>query len=277
VYHLGRGGIRISGGDRRTLTPGGMVVENCLVHDVSRINHTYTPAIGVDGVGNHVAHNLLHDIASSAIHVSGNDHVIEYNELARVVLESDDQGGAELFGDPTFRGNVFRWNFIHHVGSRWSFWHASSGKHGFGGVQIHGGKDNVIESNLFADCDSAISFSAWRSAQRWGEWIAKYTNRVDMALYTSRYPAMARLFEDLDINYVRGNLVAHCGKFLHRGNAATNDNAIVTNAAPLAKLLARPDAPKIPFDRIGLRRDEFRRRLPGREIRTLREGRPALP
>lgn len=302
VHQMGRGGLQISGGDRRTLAPGGMAVENCIVRDVSRINRTYTPAVLVDGVGARVANNLLHDIASSAIRLGGNDHLVEYNEIARVVLESDDQGAAELFGDPTFRGNVFRRNFIHHVGSRWTgkpdaklgqagirfddaisgqrvvenvFWHASGGSHGFGGVQIHGGKDNLIESNLFADCDSAVSFSAWRSAQRWGEWIAKYTNRVDMNLYVSRYPDLARLHEGIDTNFVRGNLVANCREFLHRGKAVHHENVLVTNAATVAELLRRVDAPKIPLDEIGLRRDAFRRDLPKAVLRKLREGAPA--
>lgn len=290
VYQMGRGGIHMTGGDRRTLTPGGLVVDNCDVHDVSRINHTYTPAVSMDGVGNRIAHCLLHNINSSAIHLSGNDHLVELNEIARAVLESDDQGGAELFGDPTFRGNVYRWNFIHHIGSRYGstgadaklgqagirfddaisgqrvveniFWHASGGLHGFGGVQIHGGKDNIVESNLFADCSSAVSFSAWHNPQRWAEWIAKYTNHTDMALYTARYPEMANLTTNLDVNFVRGNLVAGCDKFLHRGKAVTNDNTIVTNSLPVAKLLKRPDAPKIPADQIGLHRDAFRRSLP---------------
>ena len=302
IFSMGRGGVQISGGSRKTLAPGGNVVENCDIHDLSRIDHTYTPAILVDGVGTRIAHNLLHDIPSSAIRIGGNDHTIEFNEIARVVLESDDQGGAELFGDPTFRGNVFRWNFIHHIGSRYGsakaavklgqagirfddaisgqrvveniFWHASGGVHGFGGVQIHGGKDNIVESNLFADCDSAISFSQWHNAARWSNWVAKYTNQVDMKLYAARYPELARLYEGLDTNIVRGNLVAGCGEFLHRGKAEASGNVTVTNSTPIAELLRRPDAPKIPASQIGLQRDVFRRSLPKAEIQNLREGKP---
>jgi hypothetical protein len=299
VFNMGRGGIHLTGGSRKTLAPGGNVIENCDVHDMSRINHTYTPAVGVDGVGNRIAHNLLHDVGSSAIHVSGNDQVIEFNEVTRSVLESDDQGGAELFGDPTFRGNIFRWNFFHHNGSRWAgkedvklgqagirfddaisgqrvveniFWHTANGKHGFGAVQIHGGKDNIIESNLIANCDNAISFSQWHSATRWAEWVAKYTNHVDMTLYTSRYPELAKLYEGRDTNFVRGNLIANCGEFLHRGKAATERNVIVTNSLPPSKLLRLPGAPKIPVAQIGLQRDEFRRKLPENEIEKLRDG-----
>ena len=31
----------------------------------------------------------------------------------------------------------------------------------FGGVQIHGGKDNLVDGNLFMDCFAGISFSRW--------------------------------------------------------------------------------------------------------------------
>lgn len=297
IYQMGRGGVHLSGGNRRTLAPGHMSVENCDIHDLSRINHTYTPAVLVDGVGNRVANCLLHDIASSAIRLGGNDHLVESNEIARTVLESDDQGAAELFGDPTFRGNIFRRNFIHHTGSRWAgksdaklgqagirfddaisgqtvsenvFWHTGSGSHGFGAVQIHGGKDNLIASNVFADCDQAISFSPWRSAARWNEWIAKYTNQVDMKLYTERYPGLGRLHEGIDTNFVRFNLVVNCPKFLHRGRAETNGNIIVTNALPLADILRRPDAPTVELERIGLQRDAWRRELPFATLRRLR-------
>jgi hypothetical protein len=289
VHDMGRGGISVAGGERGTLAAAGHVVENCHLHDLSRVDHTYTPGVRAHGVGLRIAHNLVHDLGSSAFNVGGNEITLEYNEVTRVVLESDDQGGVDTWGDPTFRGNVYRWNFFHHLGSAWGaaraepklgqagirlddaisghrivenvFWHASGGRHGFGAVQIHGGKENVVESNLFVDCASAVSFSSWRNADRWREWVAKYTNRVDMTLYTNRYPALSRLYEDLDVNEVRGNLVAHCGEFLHRGSALTNGNVIVTNSVPPAELLRLPGAPSIPLEKIGLYRDEWRKQI----------------
>jgi hypothetical protein len=58
----------------------------------------------------------MHHIRSSAINLSGNDHLVELNEAGRVVQESDDQGAVDMWGNPTFRGNVFRWNYFHHIG-----------------------------------------------------------------------------------------------------------------------------------------------------------------
>ena len=184
IYSLGRGGTIISGGDRRTLTPGEQFIENCDVYDLSRIDHTYTPAVILEGVGNRIVHNRFHEVLSSAMRVDGNDQRIEYNEVFNVVLESDDQGGADMFGNPTYRGNVYRFNYWHNIGN-WRgtgdqpkcgqagirlddaicgtllfgniFEHCSAGKIGFGGVQIHGGKENVIENNVFSDCAAALS------------------------------------------------------------------------------------------------------------------------
>jgi len=117
IGSLGRGGTVISGGDRSTLTRGEHFVENCDIYDLSRIDHTYTPAVLLEGVGNRVAHNRQHEVLSSAMRVEGNDHTIEFNEVFNAVIESDDQGAADMFGNPTYRGNVYRFNYWHHIGN----------------------------------------------------------------------------------------------------------------------------------------------------------------
>jgi hypothetical protein len=305
IHSLGRGGIVLSGGDRKTLSPGRHFVENCDIFDLSRIDHTYTPAIVASGVGNHVAHNRLHDILSSAIRVGGNDHVVEYNDVYRVVLESDDQGGVDMFGDPTFRGNVFRYNRWHHIGN-WRhpndgpdcgqagirlddaisgvliygniFYRASAGKAGFGGVQIHGGKDNVLDNNLFVDCESAVSLSAWDDA-RWRQFTAKSLDapEIDRRLYVAKYPALAGLSEHPNQNIVARSLVVKCRKFLRRENRflALIDNWQTDTDPGFRNLDAGdfqlqkppPAAVKIgwrpiPVDEIGLYVDAFRKKLP---------------
>ena len=47
----------------------------------------------MDGVGNRIAHNQMHDAPHHAIRMEGNDHLIEFNEVDHVVQEADDQGG----------------------------------------------------------------------------------------------------------------------------------------------------------------------------------------
>lgn len=310
---LGRGGIILAGGDRRTLAPGGHFVENCHIRDLSRIDHTYTPGVLVDGVGNRVAHNLVQGVASSAFRVEGNDHRIEFNEVFDVLLESDDQGGADMFGNPTYRGVVFSANWWHHIG-RWRpgdeqpacgqagirlddaisgvlvlgnvFEKCSAGALGFGGVQIHGGKENVVEGNLFADCRAAVSFSAW-GERRWREYVRDFWVKagIDKDLYLARYPELARLEEDHDANRVSRNVAVRCGKFLLRdpGTLEAFANWVVPDDAPEAKAsiesLAGARSPAcasvgfrpIPLAEIGLYADAYRRSLPEELLRRARE------
>ncbi|MCC6232900.1 MAG: right-handed parallel beta-helix repeat-containing protein [Verrucomicrobiales bacterium] len=253
LHTLGRGGIALGGGDRRTLEPSGHRVENCHIHHLSRIDHTYTPGLWLDGVGHQVRNCLIHDVASSALRVEGNDHLIELNEAHRVVLESDDQGAVDMFGNPTYRGNVYRHNYWHHLGNWRSegdashtqragirlddaicgtlvqgniFQRCTTGKTHFGGVQIHGGKENLVEGNLFLDCGAAVSFTPWGD-KRWREFVAPALDApaVDRRLYLDRYPALRRLAEDHDTNQVRNNLTVRCGALALRAPGSVRSEA----------------------------------------------------
>ncbi len=290
IYSMGRGGTVISGGNRRTLEPGGHFLENCDIHDLSRIDHTYTPAVILDGVGNRIAHNRMHDIRSSAMRVEGNDHRVEYNEIYNVVTESDDQGGADMFGNPTYRGNIYRHNYFHHIGN-WRglgeqpkcgqagirlddaicgtriygnvFERCSAGKLGFGGVQIHGGKDNVIENNLFIECSALVSCSPWYD-KRWRNQVGKAldSREIDRALYVQRYPEMAELADHANRNHILRNLGWRCGELLRRApqNLDVRDNAMLGDKEfswdPKHFRLNRPGFDPIPFAEIGLYREE---------------------
>ncbi|NLX95060.1 MAG: hypothetical protein GXY83_02670 [Rhodopirellula sp.] len=301
VYSMGRGGLAVSGGDRKTLTPGGCFVENCDIHDLSRVDHTYTPAVLLSGVGNRIAHNALHDINSSAIRLGGNDHVVEYNEVHHAVEESDDQGGVDMFGNATYRGNVFRYNYWHHIGNQHNpaeepacgqagirlddaisgqviygnvFYRCSAGKTGFGGVQIHGGKDNWIDNNLFVDCMAAISFSPWHEGlwtERTG--AALEASDVDRELYVKCYPELGRLNEDLNVNLIGRNVALGCGEFLRRdrgyarlfANLATDEDPGFAAAGegdfrlPDPSTAIRMGWEPIPLEQIGLYTDEYRK------------------
>ncbi len=314
IYSMGRGGTLITGGDRKTLTPGGHFLANCDIHHLSRIDHTYTPAVVMNGVGNRITHNRMHHINSSAVRLNGNDHIVEYNEVHDVLLESDDQGGADMWGDPTFRGNVYRYNYWHHIGN-WRhtgedlacgqagirlddaisgtliqgnvFYKCSAGKLGFGGVQIHGGKDNTVENNIFAECTAAISFSPWDAA-RWENFTAPAlaAPAIDPALYQTRYPALASLKENPNRNTIQRNLVWKCEKFLLRDkdqniiqdNVTSEGKGYFKNAEAgnfRLKSSAKempPGFASIPFKKIGLYKDPFRHTLPKQEIKSARAG-----
>lgn len=302
LYTMGRGGISLIGGDRKTLSPGNHLVENCHIHHLSRIDHTYTPGVWMDGVGNRIRHNLIHHVASSAMRVEGNDHLIEYNEAHRVVLESDDQGAVDMFGNPTYRGNVYRFNYWHHLGN-WDksgddshtqragirlddaicgvqivgnvFQRCSTGQTHFGGVQIHGGKENLVASNLFVHTGAAVSFTPW-GEKRWADFVSNALDApaIDRKLYLERYPALAHLTESPNINEVRNNVALRCDSLFLRmptGTRATNNlelpRGTELSEGPDGRLLWSNATAKslgldsIPFAKIGLYDDPWRDQL----------------
>lgn len=307
IYMMGRGGVTMAGGDRRLLIPGRHFVENCHVYDLSRIDHTYTPAVVCSGVGNRISQNWFHDIPSSAMRVGGNDHLVEFNEINRVVLESDDQGGVDMWGNPTFLGNVFRNNYFHHIGnwrkpeegpdcgqagirlddaisgvviSRNIFFKCGAGRLGFGGVQIHGGKDNVLDGNVFANCRWAVSFSPWQEG-RWREFIKEPVTSAEItpSLYAEKYPPMARLEREANVNWLRRNIVLNCGTLLHRdGGGARMAGNIVLSRNPGFRDPVHGDFSSsskaaeanlsgmlgggLMFDHVGLYRDRYRKAIP---------------
>ena len=274
---LGRGGARVAGGDRQTLTPGNHFVENCTVSNISRLKRTYTPAVHLDGCGNRIAHNLFEQIPSSAMRIEGNDHLIELNVIRNVVQESDDQGGLDMFGNPLYRGVVIRWN-------RWSDIRGGTHNgaagvrlddmisgvvvHGnifercgavkFGGVQIHGGKENIIDGNLFVDCFAGISFSRW-GRKRWLQSIQRFLQQAGRRPYANRYPALAGLKQNEDMNRISRNLFANCQSiFLRDGGiqqGALNiivDRSIEPERVSEGRSTDSDDLKKILFEKIPL-------------------------
>jgi len=313
-HYLGKGGIYLNGGDRKTLTPSGFVVDNCYFSNLARIDHTYNPAIYMNGVGHKISHNLVHHIPSSAFRSDVNDTVIEFNEVFDVLLESDDQGGADMWGTPTFQGVVYRYNYWHHIGS-WKegseqpgcghagirlddaisgvhiygniFYRSSAG--GFGGIQIHGGKDNLIENCIFADCRIGISCSPW-AKDRWILFVkdAMDNPAIDKELYLQRYPELQNLLENNNKNTARKNIFWNCGEivarkpsnFIYENNLETKDPQIfpemdsgnfIVNVETLKA--QNFEFSSIPFEKIGLYKDQYRKELPVDVIQKARMAR----
>lgn len=178
VHDTGADGIEVTGGDRATLTPAGHVVLNNEVTRFSRLQKTYTPGITVAGVGNRVAHNLVHDAPHAAIHFLGNDHLIEFNEIHHVLLESDDAGAIYSGRRFTFWGNKIRHNFLHDIHGlppekvrfkKGALSHAVYLDDKLSGIEVTGnvflrcndatvikGSDNRFEHNLVIDCRRAV-------------------------------------------------------------------------------------------------------------------------
>lgn len=236
IRTLGFRGIEMKGGNRKTLEAANHFIENTIVEHFSLFKRTYEPAVYLDGCGMRVSNNRFRYSSSSAMRLEGNDFTIEYNEVSYVVNESDDQGGVDIFYNPSYRGINIRYN-------RWSdiLGGTHSGAAGvrlddmisgvliygnifervgsviFGGVQIHGGKDNLVENNLFYNCLAAVSFSRW-GEKRWHKELdtlaiqKKIYEDVDIRSpqYLNKYPELKTIRENADVNTVKNNLIVDC-------------------------------------------------------------------
>ncbi|MEI7728370.1 MAG: LamG-like jellyroll fold domain-containing protein [Verrucomicrobiota bacterium] len=233
IHHLGRAATTLKGGNRATLERADFLIENCHLHHFGRIDRTYTPAIQAEGVGMRFAHNLMHDCPSSAIRVDGNDVLMEYNDVHSVLRESDDQGGMETFGNPSFRGLVFRYNRFENVGNGSTmvngqsairfddvisgmlvygnlFIRSANGH--FGALQINGGRDDIMDNNLFVDCKLGISGRYWKNHKHWTASEQGVTRDVFRTpLYLQRYPEIANMFDGNGRNFAWRMALIDCG------------------------------------------------------------------
>jgi hypothetical protein len=118
IYNTGSGGVMLSGGDKKTLTPGNNTVENCRISLYNRRNKFTFAGIRVDGVGNRIVHNEIFNSDWHGIFVHGNEHVFEYNHIHDVTLNSNDTSPWYIGRNPSDRGNVVRYNYFDHCGNK---------------------------------------------------------------------------------------------------------------------------------------------------------------
>jgi hypothetical protein len=144
IYGCGEEGINISAGDRASLTPCRHVVRNCDIHDFGRWIKTNRPGVRLNGVGAAVSHNEIHHGPCMAIWYSGNDQIMEYNDIHDVCGEVDDMGALYSCKDWAGWGCVVRGNFIHQISS------ILKGKHGVHGVYLDEcDSGNQVIGNVF--------------------------------------------------------------------------------------------------------------------------------
>ena len=313
VYQTGDGAVFLEGGDRRSLEPGSHAAVNNHIHHMGQWTRTYQPGVSVQGVGHRVAHNLIHDGPHNAIQLGGNDHVIEFNEIHHVCLETGDVGGFYMGRDWTEQGNVIRHNFFHHLGGIGLGSMAvylddcASGTQVIGNVfcqtqravLIGGGRNTVVENNVFVDTEPAIHMDGRCLSPRevWRNMTYKtMKERLDAMNhheppYSERYPRLKELDEYYagddgvppEGNRIRRNIIvgkgADDGSWLSlrrhaersmidlKDNLAGEDPLFVD--AENMNFQLQDGSPafglgfeKIPFEKIGLQVDDVRSALP---------------
>ncbi|MEI6520318.1 MAG: right-handed parallel beta-helix repeat-containing protein [bacterium] len=309
IYGTGDGGIEINGGDRKTLTTCNHIVQNNHIHHFARWSRCYCAGVNTNGVGIRIANNLIHDAPHNAILFWGNDFTIENNEIYRVCLETGDAGAIYTGRDYTFRGNVIRRNFVHHMGGVGMGSMAIymddcvSGTHIVDnilqdcmyGIMLGGGRDYMIENNIFVDCHPAIAPDA-RGLDENPVWQNMVNNTMRKSCeamnylqppYSERYPEIA----DVEKYFIAGKGVPPENNCIERNicsggvwigdewhkdkgeKAVYKDNLVSENPGftdpDFGIFTLTPDSPafglgfkQIAIDDIGLQIDENRKYLP---------------
>ena len=237
--------IQIIAGNKKDLVPANHMLDNNIIQNFSIVKRTYEPAVYFSGTGLSIVNNYFSDCPSSALRIDGNEVLIEYNEFVNLVQESDDQGvidmwkdlsnqgvricnnyfqdikGGTKYGSAAVRfddmisGTVVRGNIFNRAGSRF-----------FGAIQIHGGKENTVENNLFYNCLAAISFTqysmdAWKLQLESSLMKDKHYKKADISSekYRKKYPILKDLYSNLNKNHVWHNLIVNCNiPYLREGD-----------------------------------------------------------
>ncbi len=108
-------GFRCYGGTatKDNVEAGKNYVENCHFTQIYSKDF-YGKAGAINGAGNILRNNLIHNINGQPITYNGVDHLIERNEAFNTGVEEGD-GGAFYTGNSIWSfGNILRHNFIHH-------------------------------------------------------------------------------------------------------------------------------------------------------------------
>jgi hypothetical protein len=235
--------IQVVAGDRKTLTPANHYVENNLIENIATLDMWFTRAVYVSGVGTRITHNQIQYSKSSGVVFEGNDLICEYNQIAHIGTEADEAVGWTMYGDPSFRGCIVRYNyfadfnrgslhgnigarcddyvsgvlFYNNLFERCRGYTSLSGKN-INTLNLHGGKDNIVNNNFFYQCASAITFSPFYE----NEWQAMIDGKhkqlyedvdISSSLYLGRYPALADIRKNVFDNTIINNVTIDVEKF----------------------------------------------------------------
>ena len=243
VAQVGRAGVSANGGDRKTLRRAESVFEGNRVHDFGVFQRTYAPGFGVHGCGITLRANVMHDAPHSAVLYGGNEHLFEYNNVYRVLLETGDAGAYYTGRDWTTQGNLLRFNYTHDLGAEgemantmgFYFDDCDCGDEVYGnvfhnvsrGIMVGGGREHPIRNNVFSRCLIGMSIDCrgmtwkhWNSVSVGGSsWLLEdkakafgYTNGV----WAAKYPRLADIMNDYPreplYNPVENNVFIDCTK-----------------------------------------------------------------
>jgi hypothetical protein len=274
VTRMGSLAVQMDAGDRKSLTKANCSVVGNHLHHLGRYDWMRGRGVILGGCGNRVAQNLIHDCPTGAVAYSGNEHVLELNEVHHVCTLYSDVGVFYTGRDWASRGNVVRWNYIHSntnregTGSQAIYLDdCDSGDTVVGnivyggvgrGVLLGGGRDNVIDGNIFIHLPKGIHVDARGprgiTLDKPGSWNLKAKcEAVDYLspLWRKRYPSLARIMNEEPLlpmgNVITNNIFVDCKQAFALARDVkeewlTRENNREFSAADFAFIPANPDA-----------------------------------
>lgn len=282
LYSIGGTAIVIKGGDRSSLTSSNICAVNNKIHNYATIKKTYHPGISLAGVGNCAKNNEIYNAPHFGIFFTGNNHNIEYNDIHHVVKQSNDAGAIYAGRDWSSRGNVIKYNFLHDITGL-----NNKGAKGvylddeFSGVTIYGnifenvhdavfiggGRDNIVDNNLFINSEPSIHIDTRGTGWAKGQ-ISQLMSKLNKVPYESnlwkeQYPNIG---EALTVNtrLPVGNVIKQNAFFDKKWNGIYSeakqyvilkDNHFFVNEKPTLdyQLESKVNGfQSIPFKRIGI-------------------------
>jgi len=288
LYNLGAGGVWLAGGDEKSSPrrPAGHRVVNNHIHDFAQIERVYAAGVncgftGGGGGGHHaavgmyVAHNLIHDTPHVGILHGSFDSVFEFNEILEYCQVSNDMGAWYCYDQAERMGNqTFRYNYVHDSaeGDGVYFDHDHPEMHVYGNVIALDSRGKRGTGFLYKigsqgqgklqsiDCTNNLAINCHYGFEFVTSLPSSIANNVTV-----------NCAQSFSWSWVRD------GKLVRTNNAIASGSNISYAGDPGFVDLAhhdyrlRPDSrvfrdlpgfQPIPFDRIGLFVDEYRRRLP---------------
>ena len=173
INAIGKDGIILESGESETFTYGNNVVDNNSIHDYGEVQKSAVAAVTLVGIGNKISHNEIYNAPQTAIHFTGNENIIEYNNIHDVVLQSSDAGAIYTGFNYSTYGNAVRYNCVYNIGSgdftpnAIYFDDNTSGQTAYGNVLINipgyafligGGRDNIVTDNLIINAQKGIDY-----------------------------------------------------------------------------------------------------------------------
>jgi hypothetical protein len=107
--------VSLAGGHRgpNEIVEGHNLVQNCHIYQ-KKYKHEKVN-IGMSGAGNTFRNNLVHNSLGQAMIVNGNNQLLELNEFFNIGYDEGDGGAVYSGADLAGYGNVYRYNFFHHL------------------------------------------------------------------------------------------------------------------------------------------------------------------